>query len=120
MKSQVEMIDLLGSSILDERFNQRLSQGNIGGNMERKEINVCGMPLEEWRNKSCIAQIASDKDWATVYSIESKEEGKGHATELLLEAKKYYEAQNKKFGGSVALNPRMSALYKKCGVEEYI
>ena len=87
--------------------------------MERKETIICGMPLDEWKNKSCIAHIASGEDWATVYDIQSKEEGKGHATELLLEAKKYYENQNKRFGGSVALNPRMSALYKKCGIKEY-
>ena len=87
--------------------------------MIRKMVNICGMELEQWLNKSCTANFGVGDDWATLYDIESKEQGKGHARELLIEAKKHYEAQGKKFGGSVALNERMARLYKSLEIEEY-
>lgn len=87
--------------------------------MEKKVINKLGMELEEWTNKSCRAEFGIGKDWATLYYIESQEKRKGHATDLLLEAKQHYESQGKRFGGSVALNPEMSNLYKKLNIKEY-
>ena len=77
------------------------------------------MEMEVWTNKSSKAEFGVGDDWATLYRIESTEEGKGHATELLLEAKKFYEAQGKRFGGTIALNSRMAKLYKKLGIKEY-
>ena len=88
--------------------------------MKHKTINMMGMEMKQWENKSCTAEFGVGEDWATLYSIESKEQGKGHATELLLEAKKYYEGQGKKFGGSVALNVRMRKIYQKLEIPEYI
>jgi len=85
----------------------------------RRIKDVLGMELDEWRYKSCLAHVGTGKDWATLYLIESQQEGKGHATELLLIMKNYYEHQGKRFGGSVALNERMARLYKKYGVYEY-
>lgn len=87
--------------------------------MKPRRVNVLGMELDEWRHKSCEAHIATGKGWATIYDIESQQEGKGHATELLLIMKTYYEKQGLEFGGSVALNERMASLYKKCGIKEY-
>lgn len=87
--------------------------------MNPRKVNILGMELDEWRYKSCLAHIATGKDWATIYDIQSRLEGQGHATALLLIMKSYYEKQGKAFGGSVALNERMSRLYKKCGVREY-
>lgn len=83
------------------------------------KVDVLGMPLERWKYESCIAEFGVGDDWATLYSIASSEPGKGHATYLLLEAKKYYEALGKKVGGDVALNERMRGLYKKVGYPEY-
>ena len=80
---------------------------------------MLGMEVEEWRHKSCIAHFGIGKNFATLYDIKSKQEGQGHATELLKAAKNYYEAQNFEFGGSVALNDRMRKLYKKLGIKEY-
>ena len=77
------------------------------------------MPLIEWRHKSCVAYIAEFPEAATIYKIESKEEGKGHATGLLIEAKKYYEGQGKDFGGTIALNARMRKIYQELGIKEY-
>lgn len=82
-------------------------------------VNILGMELEQWTNKSCVANFAIGDDWATLYDIESKEEGKGHATELLIEAKKHYEGQGKRFGGDVALNDRMRKIYQELGIKEY-
>ena len=79
--------------------------------MKREIVNVLGMPLERWINESCVADFGVGDNWATLYSIESKEEGKGHATGLLIEAKKYYEGQGKDFGGTIALNARMRKIY---------
>ena len=75
--------------------------------------------LDYWTYKSCSAQFATGEDWATLYLIQSGKEGKGHATILLLEAKKYYEAQGKFVAGSVPLNGRMAKLYEKVGYKFY-
>ena len=87
--------------------------------MKRKFVNVIGMELERWSNKGCIAYFGVEKDWATLYDIRSTNEGKGEATELLIEAKTYYESQSKKFGGSVALNDRMKKIYQRLQIVEY-
>jgi len=87
--------------------------------MEHKMVNIMGMELEEWIHKSCIADFGVGNDWATLYNIESKEKNKGHATELLIEAKKYYENEGKIFGGNVALNDVMKNIYKKLNITEY-
>ena len=84
-----------------------------------KKINFMGMELDEWKFGSCVAHFGIGNDWATLYDIQSLEEGKGYATKLLIKAKKYYEKQGKKVGGSVALNPRMKAIYQRTGYEEY-
>jgi predicted metal-binding protein len=85
--------------------------------MKINKINVMGMEMIEICHKSCRAEFGFDDSWATLFSIESHEEGKGHATELLQYAKEYFK--DKKFGGSVALNPTMKHIYKKLNIEEY-
>ena len=87
--------------------------------MKPKVVRVLGMKLDEWQYASSIAHCATGEGWATLYDIQSREQGKGHATRLLLAMKKYYEGKGLKFGGSVALNDRMKGLYKKCGITEY-
>ena len=87
--------------------------------MDIKKVNVLGMELERWVHKSCFGDFGVGGDYATLYSIQSAEEGKGHATELLKEAKAYYQAKGLRFGGSMALNPRMKSIYKKLGILEY-
>ena len=82
-------------------------------------VNILGMELDEWRYKSCSAHVATGEVWATIYDIQSTQEGRGHATKLLLVMKVYYESRDKIFGGSVALNERMAWLYKKCEIREY-
>lgn len=85
-----------------------------------KQVSTMGMLLDEWKMESCVAHFGIGDDWATLYDIESKEEGKGHATKLLQAARQHYEAQGKKFGGSVALNPVMRHIYQKLGIQEYV
>ena len=87
--------------------------------MIRKKVNIMGMELDEWTNKSCVAHFGLGTDWATLYDIESKEPGKGHATELLTKAKKFYENRGKCFGGDVALNDRMRKIYQRLNITEY-
>ncbi len=87
--------------------------------MEIKQINSLGMLLDQWDHKSCQAQIGIGNDWATVYMIHSDEKNKGHATELLIEMKRYYESQGKIFGSSVALNSIMNHILKKLDIIEY-
>jgi len=87
--------------------------------MKRELKNIMGMKLDEWTNKSCIAHFGIGDNWATLYDIESKEESRGHATGLLVEAKKFYEGQGKQFGGDVALNDRMRRIYQKLDITEY-
>ena len=89
--------------------------------MMHNQVNFLGMILDEWTEKSCVAHIAvnNEKKWATIYDIQSEEEGCGHASKLLKETKKYYESKGLKFGGSIALNDRMRKLYKKLNITEY-
>ena len=68
---------------------------------ELRKIKVLGLELDEWEFESCTAHVATGDDWATLYDIRSKHEGLGHATELLLDMKAYYEGKGLKFGGSV-------------------
>ena len=88
--------------------------------MKHKMVHLLGMELEEWTHKSCTAHFGVGDTWATLYDIQSKEEGKNHATELLLEAKAFYESQGKKFGGSIALNERMRKIYQKLQIKEFL
>ncbi len=87
--------------------------------MNPKKVNILGMELDEINFASCTAHFGIGADWATLYHIESQEEGKGHATTLLREAKEYYEGQGKKFGGTVALNPIMRKIYRNLKIKEY-
>ncbi len=83
------------------------------------EVEEMGMPMSRWEYKSCVAHFGVSDNWATLYDIESKEKNKGHATYLLEIAKEYYESTGKEFGGTVALNPVMSHIYKKLNIKEY-
>lgn len=83
----------------------------------KRKIEVMGIPLTQYKWKSCIAEVGEGKHWATIYSVASAEQGKGHATELLIILKEVYK--DKDFGGTVALNPAMKRVYEKSGVKEY-
>ncbi len=87
--------------------------------MKQEDVEQLGMPLVRWTHESCIAHFAVGPDWATLYDIVSKEEGRGHATQLLVAAKDQYEREGKRFGGTVALNDRMHKIYKRLGITEY-
>lgn len=78
-----------------------------------------GLETDVWKHKSCTAEFGFGADWVTLYLIESKQEGKGHATELLREAKKHYKKAGMRFGGSIAINEIMSHIYKKLRIKEY-
>ena len=86
--------------------------------MERKIVNILGMELEQWTNGGCRAEFGVGDNWATLYSIKSNNPGKGEATNLLIEAKRYYEKLGKEFGGSVALNDKMKRIYQKLKIKE--
>ena len=90
----------------------------FGDDLKFENIELLGMEMEQCRYRSCTAEFCVGKDWATLASIESKEPGKGHATRLLRAAKEHYENQGKRFGGSVALNERMRAIYRRLGIAE--
>ena len=104
-------------SILEPHLKS--SADNTSKDINIREVNIAGMILIEWSYMSCIAHFATGDDWATLYDIKSKEQGKGHATELMKQAKIYYEKQGKKVGGTVALNNAMRKLYKKLNYHEY-
>jgi ribosomal protein S18 acetylase RimI-like enzyme len=89
--------------------------------MSREIVNVMGMELEQWTHEGCKANFGIGNAWATLYFIETKSEdrGKGNASELLRAAKVFYEANGKKFGGTIALNETMRDIYKRLEIEEY-
>ena len=85
--------------------------------MTPKKIHILGMELDSWQYGSCTAHFGVGDTWATLYTIESKEPGRGHAKRLLKAAMRFYKG--KRFGGTVALNPVMRKLYQKLGIQEY-
>lgn len=87
--------------------------------MTRTKVKSVGMVLERWTHESCVADFGIGTDWATLYSIHSDKPSMGHATSLLVAAKSYYEGRGKRFGGTVALNSRMAAIYQRLAIEEY-
>jgi hypothetical protein len=86
-----------------------------------QRVEIMGMALTVMKHKSCHAEFGEGEDehgkWATLYSIESKVEGQGHATQLLTRAMDYY--QNVRFGGWVALNDNMQRIYQRLKIKEY-
>lgn len=87
--------------------------------MKIQKIDILGMILDQWTHKDCKAEFGVGDGWATLYSIESKTQGKGYAQELLKSAKEYYGARGKTFGSSVALNPAMKHILQKLKIKEY-
>lgn len=84
-----------------------------------KTIESCGIQLDQWNFKSCTAEIGVGDNWATIYTIQSNDKRKGHATELLTFVKAYYEKRNKIFGSSVALNQDSKNMLIKLNIKEY-
>jgi hypothetical protein len=86
--------------------------------MQRSKVELLGMKMDRWMHESCEADFGVGQDWATLYTIRSTVPSKGHATALLIEAKKFYESKGKRFAGTVAINPRMAAIYERLGIAE--
>ncbi len=84
-----------------------------------KAVQSLGLSLTQLTYKSCSATIATGDDWATVYSIQSDEQGKGHCQELLKQAKEFYSQHGKVFGSTVALNDAMKHILQKLEIVEY-
>ena len=79
-----------------------------------RKVSVLGMDLDEWSHQSCTAHFGTGDNWATLYDIESKNQNKGHAQQLLLKAISYYHPI--KISGTIALNPIMKHIYNKLGI----
>ena len=88
----------------------------VGGPVK---LDVLGILLEQWSCLSASAEFCVGPDWATLYSIQSGQPGKGHASRLLIEAKRHYELTGKQFGSSIALNERMRAILRRLDIKEY-
>lgn len=84
-----------------------------------KPVESMGMKLTQATYKSCSATIATGDDWATIYSIQSSEEGRGHCQELCKQAKEFYSQHGKVFGSTVALSPAMKHILQKLEITEY-
>lgn len=84
-------------------------------------VSAIDTDLLYYKMNSCTATVVegelNGKKWATIYNIQSAEQGKGHATKLLSALKKHYKGWD--FGGTVALNGTMKHLYKKLDIKEY-
>lgn len=84
-----------------------------------KPIETMGMHLTQATYKSCTANIGLGKDWATIYSISSSDEGKGHCQELCKYLKEFYTECGKVFGSTVALSSSMKHILQKLEITEY-
>jgi len=86
---------------------------------KRGKVNSLGMELDGWEYESCQATCGVGEDFATIYSIDSSDPNKGHATILIKIMRKIYTDEGKRFGTSVALSPQMQHLVKKLELLEY-
>ena len=68
-------------------------------------------------HKGVSMDLDIGKDYASIYSVESKNEGKGEAQEAIEILKK--DHPDKKLHGSVPLNPVMKHIFDKLGVLYY-
>ena len=84
-----------------------------------KPIESMGMSLTQATYKSCTANIGVGNNWATIYSISSSDEGKGHCQELCKYLKEFYTECDKVFGSTVALYPAMKHILEKLEITEY-
>lgn len=85
-----------------------------------RNVQSLGMILTQVTYKSCNATIATGEFvWATIYSIQSSEEGKGHCQELCKQAKEFYSQHGKVFGSSIAIHPAMKHILEKLDITEY-
>jgi len=82
-----------------------------------KKTTLGGMmaePILEIRYKDVLMTLAEDNDWISIYSVLSKNPGKGEVSEMIDLIKKDFP--NKKLYGSVPLNSTMKHIYDKKGV----
>lgn len=86
-------------------------------NLILEQIDLMGMPLTSFRYKGVTGTLAEEDDWATIYSVESSNQGKGECQECLKLLKEKF--CNKRFGCTVALNERMRHILQKLQIHEY-
>ena len=86
---------------------------------QRFEVNSLGMKLDGWKYESCIANVGTGEDFATIFYIESEEKNKCHATILIKIMSKIYTDEGKSFATSIALSDPMKHLVKKLNLKEY-
>ena len=90
--------------------------------MVHSKKNILGMELMVYEHRGCEVKIAEfpESSSATIYLVESKNPGKGIATETLAYLKGYYEGHGMTLYSSVALNDRMAFILKKLKIKEII
>jgi hypothetical protein len=84
-----------------------------------KPAKVLGMELFEFAHKGVTGHLYVDDKHATIYDVMSANRNKGECLETLGMLKAASEANNKIFGGTVALNPTMKHIYQKLEITEY-
>lgn len=87
--------------------------------IEQKYSKLLNTTIDVCSYESAYADVVCGPDWATIYIIHSRVEGKCHATELCKRIKAHYEALGKTVGCSIALNDRMRYILRKTGIKEY-
>jgi hypothetical protein len=70
-----------------------------------------------YRENGVEVLIAEGEGWATIYTVESTDQGKGYCQQLLLKLKDIYKDVS--FGCTVALNEKMSHILQKLNIHEY-
>lgn len=70
-----------------------------------------------YRENGVEALVAEGDGWATIYTVESADQGKGYCQQLLLKLKDIYK--DVKFGCTVALNDKMRHILQKLEIHEY-
>ena len=70
-----------------------------------------------YKENGVEALVAEGEGWATIYTVESTDRGKGYCQQLLCKLKEIYK--DVRFGCTVALNPTMKHILNKLQIIEY-
>lgn len=80
-----------------------------------KDENMMGMDLLIATYKGVRMSLGQGEDWISIYSCDSKNEGKGEVQEMIKLLKEDFP--KKRLCGSVPLHPAMKHIYEKFNID---
>jgi len=87
--------------------------------IEEKQLPFWAEPILVATHKSCKVHLAEFGKELNIQFIESKQEGKGHAIEMIKELLKWCKERNLKLVSSLPISQSWYHLTKKFGLKSY-